>query len=126
MRTPLHISIAERLRAMIASDAFREGDRLPAEPLLAKQMGVSRATLREAVKQLESEHMVRRVHGSGTFILAKQRAVSIALTIPRSITEMIESIGLKAGTSFMETVTQTVFPDDMERLGLLPDRKSVV
>jgi GntR family transcriptional regulator len=120
MHTPLHITATDRLRKLIASDAFREGDRLPTEPLLAKELGISRATLREALKQLESEGLLNRVHGVGTFIRAKRPAVSVALSIPRSITEMIESIGLMPGTSFMEVTTESVFPDDVERLKVRP------
>ncbi|MHB9027597.1 MAG: GntR family transcriptional regulator [Candidatus Latescibacterota bacterium] len=120
MHKPLHVTATDRLRKVIASDAFREGDRLPTEPLLAKELGISRATLREALKQLESEGLLNRVHGVGTFILAKRPAISVALSIPRSITEMIESIGLMPGTALMEVNTETVFPDDVERLKVRP------
>jgi GntR family transcriptional regulator len=120
MHKPLHIIATDRLRKLIASDALCEGDRLPTEPLLAKELGISRATLREALKQLESEGLLNRVHGVGTFIRAKHPAISVSLSIPRSITEMIESIGLMPGTSQMEVTTESVFPDDVERLKVRP------
>jgi GntR family transcriptional regulator len=120
MHTPLHITAAARLRRMIASDVFREGDRLPTEPALAREIEVSRATLREALGQLEKEGMLRRVHGAGTFIQAKRPAVLISLAIPRSVTTLIESIGLPPGTSYMEVTTETVFPDAVERLKVRP------
>lgn len=120
MRSPLHITAADRLRRMIASDSFREGDRLSTEPVLAGEMGISRATLREALKQLESEGLLQRVHGVGTFIRAKRPAVSISLSIPRSVTTLIESIGLNPGTSHMAVSTETVYPDTVERLKVRP------
>ena len=99
MHRPLHITSVERLRKLIFSDAYREGDRLPAEPLLAQELGISRATLREALKHLESEGTVHRVHGVGTFIRSRSVAIPITLSIPRSITALIESVGLLPGTS---------------------------
>ncbi len=120
MRKPLHITASDRLRRMIASDPFREGDRLPTEPALAGEMGISRATLREALKQIESEGLIQRVHGVGTFIRAKRPAMNVSLSIPRSITTLIDSIGLLPGTSYMQVTTETVFPDDMDRLKVRP------
>jgi GntR family transcriptional regulator len=50
------------------SEQYRPGDQLPSEPELAAAYSVSRATVREALQSLENEGIVRRVHGSGTFV----------------------------------------------------------
>ena len=120
MHRPLHITTVELLRKLIFSDAYHEGDRLPSEPLLATELGVSRATLREALKHLESEGTVHRIHGVGTFVRSQCVAIPITLSIPRSITTLIESVGLLPGTSLMTVTSETVFPDSVDQLKIHP------
>lgn len=120
MHKPLHVTVTNRLRSMIAAGEYREGERLPSEPLLARSLDISRATLREALKQLESEGMLHRVHGLGTFVRSQRPALALPLCMPRSITGLIESLGFLPGTREMRVTKEPVFPDDMERLGIRP------
>jgi len=68
--------VLDALRRAIESGELRPGDRLPAEPALAEEFGVSRSALREALKALElsGDVEVRRGYGGGTFI-AQPRTV---------------------------------------------------
>jgi GntR family transcriptional regulator len=59
----------EALLASIVAGAFPEG-RLPSEKRLAEQLGVSRATIREALQSMEEEGLVSRQHGVGTRVNA--------------------------------------------------------
>jgi len=120
MNKPLHKSIAERLRESIISDEYAVDDRLPTEPVLAQNMGVSRATLREALNQLEAEDLIYRIHGLGTFVKSKHPSITLTMTIPRSITVLLNSLNLVPGTRSMTVTRETVFPDDMDRLGVQP------
>lgn len=123
MKKPLHSTITDRLRDLILSDEYSEGDQLPTEPVLAKNLGVSRATLRETLKQLEIAGLLTRFHGIGTFIKSQKPSLTLDFSIPRSITEMVESLGFIPGTRFMKVTVEPVFPDDMERLGISPGSK---
>ena len=68
-RVPLWHRIEAVLRHKIATGEYRAGDTLPSEPSLAAAFGVSRMTVREAVRSLTSEGLVRQVQGKGTFVL---------------------------------------------------------
>lgn len=125
MKKPLHYTVTERVRQMIIFEDSSIDDRLPTEPVLAKNLGVSRATLRESLNQLEGEGLIYRIHGLGTFIKSKKPAISLNLTIPRSITEMLNSLGLHPGTKSMKVTNELVFPDDVERLNIPPGSKII-
>jgi GntR family transcriptional regulator len=68
-RVPLWHRIESVLRHKIATGEYRIGDALPSEPALALAFGVSRMTVREAVRGLTGEGLVRQVQGKGTFVL---------------------------------------------------------
>lgn len=53
---------------MILSGALRPGDRLPPEPDLARDLGVSRGSLREAVRALTFTGVLRTRQGDGTYV----------------------------------------------------------
>lgn len=67
----LYRQIAEQLRAAIDSGEFAAGARLPAERDLAKLLGVSRPSVREALIALEVEGRVEVRTGSGVYVLDK-------------------------------------------------------
>ncbi len=66
--------VVEHIRRALALGGFAPGDRLPAERELAQQLGVSRTTLREAVRVLEGEGMptVKRGAAGGITVLGQR------------------------------------------------------
>lgn len=71
------------------------GERLLSEPMLAKQLGVSRATLREAMRSFEGQGLIRRRQGIGTFVVGRSLVIESGLEVLQSIETMAESINLK-------------------------------
>ena len=65
----LYRQIAEQLRTLITAGEFEVGQRLPAERDLAKQLGVSRPSVREALIAMEVEGWVEVRTGSGVYVL---------------------------------------------------------
>ena len=63
---PYYLQIAQRLRDMVES--LPPGERLPSEPILAKDFKVSRFTVAKAVEQLVKDRLIVRKQGSGTFV----------------------------------------------------------
>lgn len=68
-RTRLYEQVVERLRGYVATNGLHTGDRLPAERELAERLGVSRASVREAIVALEVQGLVEVRHGGGTYLL---------------------------------------------------------
>jgi GntR family transcriptional regulator len=67
-RAPIYLQIAKLFRQRIEQGEWRVGDRIPSLEELMAIYGVARSTLREALAQLETEGVIRRSRGSGTFI----------------------------------------------------------
>lgn len=71
------------------------GNRLPTEPVLAQTLGVSRATLREAMRSFESQGMIRRRQGIGTFVVGHPQVLETGLELLESIETLAERIKLQ-------------------------------
>src|SRR4051812_35769328 len=69
----LYRQIAEQLRGLIAQGEFAAGSRLPAERDLARQLGVSRPSVLEALIALEVEGWVEVRPGSGIYVRPPQQ-----------------------------------------------------
>jgi DNA-binding FadR family transcriptional regulator len=72
---------AQQLREQLAAGTWPVGTRLPAETVLATQLGVGRSTVREAVRVLVAAGQLETRQGSGTFVTALQPA---AEWVPRA------------------------------------------
>jgi len=75
------------------------GKRLPSEPELAKQLGVSRATLREAMRTFETRGLIRRHQGSGTFVVGQVPVINGGLEILESLETMAKRMNLEISVS---------------------------
>ena len=86
----------QRLQADLAEliENTPAGQRLTAEPQLAKQLGVSRATLREAMRTFETQGLIRRRQGSGTYVVGKVPVIDAGLEVLESLDTMAERMNL--------------------------------
>lgn len=64
----LHAQIADAIRLRISAGEWPPGHRLPPEPALAQEIGVSRGTLRRGLAALTAEGLLTQVQGRGTFV----------------------------------------------------------
>ena len=88
-------STYQRLQSML-SDLIQntpKGNKLPSEPTLAKQFNVSRATLREAMRTFESQGLLRRHQGLGTFVVGPTQVIDSGLEVLESIETQAERHG---------------------------------
>ncbi len=82
---PKHKALSEYIRQQIADGVFRRGDKLTSENTLAEEFNISRQTVRQAIGTLETEGILVRRRGSGTYINASpvksQRTMTIGVII---------------------------------------------
>ncbi len=96
---PLYVQVKDRLLNMIETKELRFGEKLPSEPDLAKMFGVSRSTVREAIRVMAQEGEVIVRHGLGTFVAGSPVYVRSDLGALRSITWAIKQRGWTPGTT---------------------------
>ena len=75
------------------------GERLPSEPQLAKDLGVSRATLREAMRTFETQGMIRRRQGAGTFVVGQVSVLDSGMEVLESLDTMAQRLNLEITVS---------------------------
>ena len=90
------VSVQDELRQRIDRGELPAGTRLPSEPELAAELQVSRATLREALRAMELEGLLRRRQGSGTFVASHPRMAN-SLDVNFGVTDAIRAAGMTAG-----------------------------
>lgn len=81
MATPIYEEVARQLRNAIEQDGLSEGDRLPAERRLAQRLGVSRASVREALAVLRTAGIVEPRRGDGVYLRRNLNELSPELTV---------------------------------------------
>lgn len=92
--------VAESLRERLEQGEWQPADRLPTEHELAAAYGVSRATVRTALRALDSRGLTVTRHGLGTFATAATSAVSANLQRLESISQTIQRLGRTPGANF--------------------------
>ncbi|WP_045516303.1 GntR family transcriptional regulator [Neobacillus niacini] len=68
-KRPLFINIYDELLLQITKGEYAVGSQLPSEPVLAKSLGISRATLRQALALLQEDGIVGNIRGKGNFVI---------------------------------------------------------
>jgi len=122
--------IARRLQGEILAGRYHAGDKLPPERRLAETLGINRATLREALKQLEHIGLVRSRQGDGTRVLDFLQtagldllrylfgSVESGLTLLGDVLEFRQIIGREVA----RLAAARARPDQIERLAAIAAR----
>ena len=110
----LYLQVIDRLKDDIAKGVFVEKEKLPSEFELAKSLGVSRATLREALRLLEEENVIVRRHGVGTFVNPRPVFTS-GIEQLTSVSSMIRKAGMEPGTIYLSSSEALPSEEDVKR-----------
>ncbi len=117
MAKVLSAQVRDDLLEELRSRGLRPGDRIPTEAEVSELFGVSRSTVREALRLLEESGVVRVERGKGRFLSAGG-ALHVERPIDRfeSVTEMLESLGHRVTTSVL--AVEEGVPTEAEATGL--------
>jgi len=82
---PAYRKVATALLARITDRTINEGERLPPEMELARQFGVHRGTVREALRELESNGVLKRERGSKLMMVTRPARGTVAAGVSRAL-----------------------------------------
>jgi GntR family transcriptional regulator len=112
------------LQDAIKQGKFPPGSQLPPEMELLQMMGISRTTLREALRILEEQRLIRKQRGLGTFVM--ERAIVKDMSQNFGITEMISQAGYKPGSRDFKITVEKASKNISEKLSIPLDSPVVV
>jgi DNA-binding FadR family transcriptional regulator len=130
-QSDLSHEVADHIRALIRGEKLKTGDKLPNEMQLAELFGVSRPTVREAVKSLVSQNVIEIVRGKGTFV-AENPGVSsdplgLAFVADRNLPQSLMEARRILEPEVARLAAERASEGDTQRLaGLLEQMKSFV
>ncbi len=96
-RTKLCEDVADCITENIRSQKWKAGTKIPSEPALAEALGVSRATVRTAVRLLQLSGILRSRAGSGTYVqenasaILESRELAVVMSEPQNIYELLQA-----------------------------------
>jgi len=124
---PLYLQAEEALRRLLESGQYPPGRQLPTEPELAQQLGISRSTLREAMRAFEERGWISRRQGVGTFVRqlpAHPPVIESGLEVLESIDQIARRMGLQ--THMGEALVEERLATSAELVGLGLETASTV
>lgn len=125
---PTHTTLTDQtvlaIQEAIKQGKFPPGSQLPPEMELLQMMGISRTTLREALRILEEQRFIRKRRGLGTFVM--ERAIVKDMSQNFGITEMISQAGYTPGTRDFKISAEKVSKALAEKLNIPEGSMTVV
>ena len=115
-------SAEEALHIWLAGGRYRQGDRLPPEHEVATMLGVSRGTLRSALRRLEERGEIVRRQGSGTFVGRTTGPAALGERLERlePYSSLAARRGLTLSSDDLHIERRAVGAEVGEALGLAP------
>ena len=125
---PTHTTLTDQtvlaIQEAIRLGKFPPGSQLPPEMELLQMMGISRTTLREALRILEEQRFIRKSRGRGTFV--RERAIIKDMSQNFGITEMISQAGFTPGTRDFKIFSDKASKTLAEKLSIPEESMMVV
>jgi GntR family transcriptional regulator len=106
----------EDLRKII--EAAEPGERLPNETELARQLGVARATLRDAMHVFNAQGLLYRRQGSGTYVMHPPCVLEADLEVLKSVEALAAPVGLRVSMKELLVEHRPALQDEAAALGL--------
>lgn len=122
---PLYLLLQRHIRDAVRRGELRPRDVLPSEREIADRLGLSRVTVRKALRGLAESGVIVQKHGSGNYIADSPPRVEQGLARLTSFSEDMQRRGLKAGSQWLFREVSLPSPVEALRLNLSPDDRVV-
>jgi GntR family transcriptional regulator len=119
---PLYYQVETALLQRISQREWRAGQQIPTEDELCQEYGVSRITVRQALRNLVDKGYLTRVSGKGTFV--REPTLTAGRRGLRSFTDDMRALGLEGGAQLLSLETLPADPLVADKLQL-PDGAAV-
>ncbi|WP_329267556.1 FadR/GntR family transcriptional regulator [Streptomyces pseudovenezuelae] len=116
--SPLVEQAAERLRAQITSGHWPVGTKLPGETTLAKQLGVGRSTVREALRALAGAGLVQPRQGAGVFVTATRAVADWPTRLRRAAVTDVYEVRMAVEVHAARLAARRRTPEDVAAMEL--------
>jgi len=110
--------VKRELEEMIINGELSPGDKLESELVLADMFGVSRVTLREALKIMESDGLITKKNGVGTFVSMPNPFISGRLEVDFSLSDAAGAAGMTMDTVNVDYVFRAATSREVKKLSL--------
>src|SRR5439155_14830502 len=116
---PLYYQVQHTIAQRISRGEYPPGSQLPSESELSRELGVSRVTVREALRVLAQENLLVKAQGRGTFVAENAQAAQT----PRTFTGFLEDLydQLERVSVKQIEITRTPVTDELRSVLLLTD-----
>lgn len=118
--TPLYHQLAQQLGDAIETGRWQAGEALPSERTLADSLKISRITARKALARLAEQGLIRRAHGSGTFIAPR---FNEPLTQLSSFSELLARRGFTPRSRWLSRRIERPSSEEALRMSLRGDQR---
>ena len=122
-KVPYYFQLYSDISQKIENNTLKDGDKLPNEMELCEEFGLSRITIRQAYKELETNGYVLRERGRGTFVRKKIETHSLQRF--SSIVDELKKEGVEIKGEIIENLV--IFPDERIRkiIGIDPKEQTL-
>ncbi|MET9761582.1 FCD domain-containing protein [Streptomyces sp. NPDC006372] len=115
--SPLVEQAAARLREQITGGDWPVGTRLPGETTLAKELGVGRSTVREALRVLAGAGLVRPRQGAGVFVIAAEAVEDWSSRLRRAAVADVYEVRMAVEVHAARLAARRRTPEDVTAIG---------
>lgn len=118
-KPPKYVGVYTKILEMIQGGLYPEGTAIPSEPELAKQLGVSRMTLRQALALLQEDGIIETKHGRGNFVrctavgsVSKEGIEKMGNPIFKCLSEPVQCVETEYRLDVSDSYTKMIFQRD--------------
>jgi len=123
--TPLYLQLKDLLASQITDGGLQSGDALPSERQLCEEFNLSRTTVREALRELSKQGLIRTVPGRGAFVAPPRPDLAIKVSLA-GFTGDVRRQGMTPSSRLLRTgLVVSPSPAILEAMGMGAEGKVV-